>query len=259
MKARFNHLLLLAASFVACGSLPLQASDLAADFDAANKLYEERKYSDAVAAYEKLERTHLASPALYFNLGNAFFKSGQIGRAIVAYRQAESLAPRDPDVSANLQFARNQIPGPATAPSRWQRWLGTLTVNEWTKLAAAAFWLLFLFLAAGQWRPTLQRRLRVYTASVGGAAVVLFACLGLAWHEQRSTKTAVVITREAVVRQGPLDEASETFAVHDGAELSVLDHKDNWLLVSAGNRQFGWLKRDAVVVMGEDSTRAKKS
>lgn len=259
MKARLNHLLLLAASFVACGSLPLQASGIAADFDAANKLYEEGKYSDAVAAYEKLERRRLASPAFCFNLGNAFFKSGQIGRAIVAYRQAESLTPRDPDIRANLAFARGQVLGPTIVQSRWQRTLATLTINEWSGLAAAAFWLGFLLLAAGQWRPGWQRRLRVCAGAVGGAVIVLFACLALALYEKRSTRTAVVIVRNVMARQGPLDEAQNAFVVHDGAELKVLDQKDDWLQVSVGQRRIGWVKRDAVIVLGVDLLPPSKS
>src|SRR6266704_889866 len=129
-----------------------RAENLTSAFEAANKLYEQGKHSEAAANYEKLIQTGWVSAALYFNLGNALFKSGQIGRAIAAYRQAQQITPRDPDVRANLQFARNQTQGPTLAPSRWQGWLGRLSVNEWTLLAASGVWLLLFLLAAGQWR-----------------------------------------------------------------------------------------------------------
>jgi tetratricopeptide (TPR) repeat protein len=118
--------------------LPAQSSAAvsAAAFDSANKLYEEGKFADAAAAYEKLAQSGETSAALYFNLGNAFFKSGQIGRAVAAYRTAQQITPRDPDLRANLQFARNQAQRPTLSPDRWQRWLGRLTLNEWTVLAA---------------------------------------------------------------------------------------------------------------------------
>ena len=77
------------------------------------------------------------SPAIYFNLGNAYFKAGQLGRAIAALREAEKLAPRDPDVRANLQFIRGRVQGPAAAASSWQQWFATLTINEWAVLTAA--------------------------------------------------------------------------------------------------------------------------
>ena len=117
-------------------------------FDSANRLYEQGKFPEAASAYEGLIRSGPVSPALYFNLGNAWFKSGQTGRAIAAYRRAERIAPRDPDLRANLQFVRNQVQGPTLLPDRWERGLSRLTVNEWTVLAAVALWLAAPWLAA---------------------------------------------------------------------------------------------------------------
>jgi tetratricopeptide (TPR) repeat protein len=217
-------------------------------FESANKLYEEGKFAEAAAAYEKLAQSGQTSAALYFNLGNALFKSGRIGRAIAAYRQAGQITPRDPDVRANLQFARNQIEGPTLSPSRWQRWLGRLTLNEWTLLATGAAWLWLLLLAVLQWLPGLRPALRGYVLTLAIAAGLLCGCLAAALYETRFTRTAIVITGEAIVRHGPLAESQSAFTAHDGAELRVLDQKDEWLEVSAGARRIGWLRRDQVLL-----------
>ncbi len=222
----------------------------AAGFESANKLYEEGKFAEAAAAYEKLTQSGERSAALCFNLGNALFKSGQIGRAIAAYRQAEQLAPRDPDLRANLRFARNQTQGPTLPPGRWQRWLGRLTLNEWTLIAAAAVWLWLLMLAVLQWRPALRSTLRGYVVFLAIVAVLLCACAAFRLRDVRFTRTAIVVTREAPVRYGPLAESPAAFTVHDGAELLVLDQKDEWLQVSAGTRRVGWLRRDQTLVTG---------
>ena len=228
---------------------PLHArADLSAGFDAANKLYEQGKFTQAASAYEQLLQSGRASAALYFNLGNARFKAGQIGRAIAAYHQAEQLTPRDPDLRANLQFARNQIQGPTLAPSRWQRALARLSLNEWTLLAAGVVWLWLLLLALRQWRPALKPALRNYVLMTGLAAGLLCACLAAALHQGRYARAAIIITPNAVVRQGPLDESAEAFTVHNGAELRVLDQKDEWLQVSADSRRFGWLRRDQALL-----------
>ncbi|MCX6892151.1 MAG: tetratricopeptide repeat protein [Verrucomicrobiota bacterium] len=213
-------------------------------FESANKLYEEGKYSEAATAYARLLQTGETSPALYFNLGNAFFKSGQIGRAIAAFRLAAQIAPRDPDVRANLQFARNQVQGPSLSTGRWQRWLGRLTLNEWTLLAAGAAWLWLLLLAARQWRPGLRSALRGYAITAAIAAGLLCCCAAAALYETRLTRMAIVIAADAEVRHGPLAESQTAFTAHDGAELQVLDQKDEWLQVSAGPRRMGWLRRD---------------
>ena len=223
------------------------AEDPTPAFDAANKLYEGGKFTEAAAAYEKLAQTSPGSAAVYFNLGNAFFKSGQIGRAIVAYHQAEKIAPRDPDIRANLQFARNQIQGPTLVPGRWQRWLGKLTLNEWTMLASGVFWLWLLLLAGLQWRPALRPALRGSIVTLAVAAVLLCACLAAAWSENRPRHAAVVISQDASVHNGPYDESPTAFRLNDGAELRILDEKDNWLQVTADGRRIGWLRRDKVL------------
>ena len=217
-------------------------------FEAANKLYYENKFPEAAVAYEKLIQPGSGSPALYFNLGNAWFKSGQMGRALAAYRRAEQLAPRDPDVRANLQFARNQTQGPTFSPSRWQHGLGKLTLNEWTLLASGAVWLWFLLLAASQWRPVWRRSFGRLLVTLGVASSALCACFAAALYEHLSVRTAIVITRDAVVRHGPLEESQNAFAVHDGAEMRVLDRKDDWLLVTTDPRRIGWLRRDQVLL-----------
>ena len=238
----------LALVVVALLPLCAQAALPTAVFDAANKLYEEGKFAEAASAYEKLAESGQVSAALYFNLGNAYFKSGQIGRAIAAYRAAQHIAPRDPDLRANLQFARNQTPKPTLLPSRWQRWLGRLTLNEWTLLAAGVFWLWLVLLAILQWRPDLRPALRSYAFSLAVLAALLCICAVVALCEARFTRTAIVVTREATVRYGPLAESPAAFTAHDGAELRVLDQKEEWLQVSAGPGRIGWLRRDQTLL-----------
>jgi len=85
---------------------------------------------------------------------------------------------RDPDVQANLQFARNQIPGENSVRATFvQRWLGRMTANEWTLLTAAAVWLWFALLAAVQWKPAWKRSLRSYTTASTRAGL-LAVCTG---------------------------------------------------------------------------------
>lgn len=240
--------LLLALGLGALRSKAALASNLSSEFNAANKLYEQGKYSAAAAAYQKLVHSGSVSAALYFNLGNAYYKADEIGRAMVAYHQAEQLAPRDPDLRANMQFVRDRIEGPTLSPSRWERWLNRLTLNEWTVLAASVLWLWLLVLALIQLRPAWKRPLRSVTWFGGVATAILCLFLAAAFLTN-SNPMAVVITHEAVVHNGPLEESQKAFVVHDGAELNVLDHRKNWLQVSAGNRRVGWVKRAQVLVL----------
>ena len=244
MRSSFQALILGLAALLMVNARAFAADSPATDFSAANDLYAQGKFANAAAAYEKTIQSGTVSAALYFNLGNAWFKSGQPGRALAAYREAERLAPRDPDVRANLQFIRNQVQGPTMSPSVWERSLGTLSVNEWTTLTLLPFWICLLLLMAMQFRPAWNPALRGYAWASGIATVLLALCLGSAWSAA-SARRAVVVANEAQVRYGPLEDSNGVITVHDGAEINVLDHKDDWLLVSVGDRN-GWLKRDQV-------------
>ena len=236
-----------------CAALALvvaRAGDFEVAFEQANRLYEQNKFTEAAAAYQSMIGNGLVSPALYFNLGNALFKSGQIGRAIVNYRLAEQLAPRDPDIRANLRFARNQVDGPGAQPlTWWRRATGHLALNEWTGIAASAAWLWFALLALRQLRPASKKPLRGYTATVGVIAAVLSACLALACYDRFKSRTAIVVAHDAVVRFGPVDESQTFYTVRDGVELTVLDAKGDWLQVIDSSRRIGWLRREQVLLL----------
>ena len=223
-----------------------QADPLTVQFEAANKLYEEGRYTEAAQAYEKLLASGDASPAVWFNLGNAQFRSGQIGRAILAYRRAELLNPRDPDLRANLGFARKQVEGPTSKLGMRDRFLSRLTVNEWTGLAAGAVWIAFTLLTLMQFFPQVKRTLGYGLAGSVLLALVLGSLAVGSFQRLRSDRSAVVLDDKIAVRHGPFEESQAAFDVHSGAEMRVLDEKEDWLQISIGPRQAGWVQRKAV-------------
>jgi tetratricopeptide (TPR) repeat protein len=228
------------------------AADPAVEFNAANKLYAEGKFAVAAGTYKNILQSGAVSPALYFNYGNAEFKSGNLGRAIAAYRQTAQLTPRDAEVRANLDFARNQVQGPMLRESRWSRsagWLGMLTLNEWTGLAVVAFWLMFALLVAAQIRPALKTALGGFTRGAVAVAILSCACLGVNAAIHFSKQTAVVVVPDVTTRSGPFEEAQSAFTAHNGAELAVLDQRDNWLQVTDGSGRIGWLQRRQVEIL----------
>jgi tetratricopeptide (TPR) repeat protein len=242
-RASAGSILLLALLF--SGFSSGAAPDVNAQFDAANKLYAQNKFVEAATAYEQILTNGTISPVLYFNLGNAHFKAGQTGHAMAAYRQAERLTPRDPDLRANLRFAQNRVTGPTLKITAWQRGLGTLSLREWTWLAVAGFWITFGLLIARQLKPALAANLKTWTWLSAAASVVLFIFLGLAWSQHQPGRVAIITAAEVTVRNSPFDEAPSSFTANDGAELRVLDQKDDWLQVTDDANRFGWVKRNA--------------
>ena len=234
-----------------CSQRSAQAAVSAAAFDSANKLYEEGKFAEAVSAYEKLAQSGQVSAALYFNLGNAFFKSGQIGRAIAAYRDGRANHPARPG-PARQPAVRAQ---PNAQPDAVAQPLAALARPADPERMDPAGGGRGLALAAPAGDPAMAARPQTGAPRAMSSPWpcwprLLCACAAAALRETRFTRTAIVVTREATVRYGPLAESPTAFTVHDGAELRVLDQKDEWLQVSAGPRRIGWLRRDQVVIAG---------
>jgi tetratricopeptide (TPR) repeat protein len=251
MNARF--LLMIAALAVWSGCFRAAAADVSADFTTANKMYAEGKFAEAAGAYEQIiestSRDGTASPALYFNAGNAEFKLGHLGRAIAAYRRAAWLNPRDSEVLGNLGFARNQVQGATVRPAAWQNLFGVLTLNEGTLLTAGALWLWLGLLSIRQLKPALTPQLRGLTLAALVAVILSSAVLAVQATSRFTTQTAVVTTGNVLARVGPFDDAQTVFSPHDGAELTVLDRHDDWLQVTDGSGKIGWLPRKVVELL----------
>ena len=120
------------------------ADEAAQRFEQANQLYLQAKYPDAVAQYQKIVQSGFESGELYFNLGNAYYKSGNIQKAILNYERARQLLPRDEDVQFNLQLANLQVVDKIDAVPR-------LFVYRWADSMLALFslstmgWIVYSF------------------------------------------------------------------------------------------------------------------
>lgn len=216
-----------------------------AAFEQANKSYETGRYLEAIEAYQRL-LTNSPTGAVHFNLGNAWYKSGQIGEAIAEYRLAEALSPRDPDVRANLKFARARVDGSSYRPNWLQEQVGKLSVKEWAAMTTGTIWIFFGLLTACQLRPGWARGLRSWTTLSGIVAAGLLAMTVWLAKARTANHMAVVVQREAVMRLGPFEESQSALNLNNGAELLVLDYKDNWLHVTPDRRQSGWIPYKSV-------------
>ncbi len=214
------------------------------EFESANKLFEQGRFAEAAAGYERL-LTNGPTAALHFNLGNARFKSGQPGRAIFHFQQALALAPRDPDARGNLQFARRSLGATSDEPLA-RHLLRLHTVDEWAWLAGAGLGAWFVLLALGEAWPAKRAGFAWLTKTVGAFALAAASLLVAARWERQAARFAVVVVAEAPARPGPLAESKAAFTLRDGAEVAVLDAKDDWLQVRDAGRRAGWVRREAL-------------
>jgi tetratricopeptide (TPR) repeat protein len=215
-------------------------------FEDANKFYEQGKFAEAAAAYEQIAASGTATANVWFNLGNANYKSGQLGRAIGAYRMAERMTPRDAALRANLQFVRGKVYSDERAHIPfWKNSIRLLTLNEWTMLGVAFTWAFFSVLACGAFA---GRRYPKAAATFLALALVIGAATAVSWKDWRHSE-AVVTAREATVHFGPLQESQAAFQLRDGAELTVLGTKNDWIEIRDPEGRSGWIRRDDIALL----------
>lgn len=230
--------------------LPTLGAGAEAAFDEAARLYEQRRFAESAAAYERLVKEGTVTVSVLFNQGNAWLQAGKLGRAIASYRTARALAPRDEEVHAGLRLARSRVAAAGRTTERLEtRWLGWLRAREWAVLAVAVSSVAGLVLLVREFRPRARAMGRGAVSTLAGLALAL---VGLAFWSGRLERTAsvVVVVPEASARFGPLEEAQAAFVIPDGTELTVLDRKGSWFEVRDPGGRRGWIAEGQVGVVG---------
>lgn len=228
---------------------PVARGQSEASFDEAKVLYEQGQYAGAATAFDRLYTNGVSSVALHFNLGNAWLKAGETGRAIAHYRFAQRLAPRDPDVRANLQLARSVAIGDESPRQPLLRRLfGWLSLDEWTRAATGAFWIWVGAIVIGLLRPDARHRLRRWRQIGLGLTALLAICLAFAWVTRPSLE-AVVVDADTPLLHSPREESEVVQALKSGQELLVRERRGGWARVEGAPRGSGWVQTRHLVLL----------
>jgi tetratricopeptide (TPR) repeat protein len=243
-------LLLILSAFFAFPELS-GAQSAAAVFDSAGACYESGDYDCAVTGYSSLVDQGYDDPRIWYNLGNAEFKAGRLGYAIKAYLRARRLAPRDPDINANLQFVRLYTVDKLEESGRlfilgWADLISAkYTLREWLAAAGVLFSVLILLTILKVWFGRTGRAgwywfgfgLFLWLLIIGGAA--------RHYRDEYMRQRGVVVVKETDVRGGPGDDYTLQFTGHDGLLFTIDRQESGWYLVSFENGVKGWVIQDA--------------
>jgi tetratricopeptide (TPR) repeat protein len=246
---------LLVVAFLAISAAAAEGGSRERTFLRALEVFDAAKspadYREAAALLESLLSGGFRNGAVYYNLGNAYFRAGDYGRAIAAYREAKPYRPRDPYLEANLRQALSAAPGRMPQPPTpwWKHvlfWSGWLSFPEKVYASFGGYLLGALAACAG----LLLRRPRLYWAS--GALVIVAAVLsidaGLAYNDIASLRHGVVVT-ETTARKGMSKDYEPAFdqPLKDGAEFTVLAENGDWVFGHFEGIGDGWLRREHTV------------
>ena len=237
-----------------CGVLPLSAQN---DSLSATEYYNDGAYSKAVDNYQEILNNGEHSAALYYNLGNCYYKLNQIAPSIYYYEKALLLKPNDREVKNNLAFAQQMTldaiePLPESGISRiYNSVIGLLSFEQWAYLAVV---LVILFVLAYLFFYYLRYASHKRIAFTIALVSVIMACISVVFaFFQRDNylddKPAIVFAPETRVMSEPNNRSSEVFVLHEGTKVSVIDELEDYNRISLADGKSGWIPAEDIKML----------
>jgi tetratricopeptide (TPR) repeat protein len=237
MKKRL-FLFIAAIAFVLVDAI--SAADESA-FAKANQAYNEGRFEEAAEGYENLVRSGNWSANLFYDLGNARFRLGDFGKAILNYERALALDPHHPEADANLRLARDEARALELRKDWIERYASMATVKQYSLAAAVGFWFaLFLVAHLLLSRRRSVGRIALIALSIVVSAVSVFAIFTLE-NGTHGNALAVVTGKEIEARLATADDAKSVLLLPAGSEIKVLSERGDWIYAALPNDQRGWI------------------
>jgi tetratricopeptide (TPR) repeat protein len=216
-------------------------------YNQANEYYAGGDYAEAIEMYEQAA-SQVSNAKLFYNLGNSYFKSGKIGKAILNFRKARLLAPRDSDIKHNLAFARNyRVDKIKAASSPITRLFSNLfhffSMYEAQILTTILFIITAIFISL-----YIIFRKNIYGYVVLACAVlcILFFINWYVWIQELNARHAVVLATETTALSGPGEDYKEILVIHDGIEVSLRERRGIYALIQLPGGMGGWVPQNTL-------------
>ena len=212
-----------------------------ADFDKANQEYAQGHFKEAIGSYETLARSGQWSANLFYDLGNAYFRTGDFGRAILNYERALALERHHPEAAANLQIARDEARGLEMQQTSLERYLQFASLDQYSIAAAVAFWVgAFCIVGLIFARRRSARMIALSILSFSVCALAILAAYEIDFGS-KGRALAIITGDNVQARLATADTANSILALPSGSEVKILSTRGDWIYAALPNNLRGWI------------------
>jgi tetratricopeptide (TPR) repeat protein len=254
MKKKIFSTMVILLSLISVSHAKISEEEIPSLFRQTNSLYAQGKYTEAIEGYKAILQAGWESGPLYYNLANTYFKLNNLGRAILNYRKAWNLSPGDPEISKNLEYAREglrddiaALPLPVWARSK-RAVILQFPLGIWIGISAALYFLTIAWLIAALLIRPFRKKSSLIIKWLGGCLVISIVISVMAYSFYR-TPGAIILQPTVSVRYGPTEADAAAFKLHEGTEVRVVREKDGWLQIALPDGKSGWLPTDALGII----------
>ena len=225
-----------------------EAGEIENQFFKANQQYAAGHYQEAADGYEEILRKGEASGPLCYNLGDAYFKLGQRGKAILNYERARRLMPQDEDLLANLSFVSSLLEqAQPTDDLRWYERIffklqDLFSASGWAIVLLASYNFLFVFLLLAVFVERIKKGMVRLAGLLAFATVI---CLALTFAKIQVTKQiqeGVIVQKIVDVRYSPTLNGAVAFRLSEGIRAQVIRREGNWCYIRLTRDKSGWVE-----------------
>lgn len=223
-------------------------------FTQANQLYQDEKYEEAIDRYLDILDSGFESAELYFNTGNAYFRSNKLGKARLFYERAKLLDPNDEDIQTNLAYTESLLTDrfeqvPQLFLKRWiKSLLNFLGSNGWL-MVSLLFFVLFLVSALFYiFIPSVRVKKAGFFSGIVFflITVATFLFSNRQYQYQKDPGAAIVMEGSLVVKSAPRESGKDLFILHEGTKVWMESDLGNWMEIRITDGRQGWVRTTAI-------------
>lgn len=254
MKKKSNKAKASGFSFVLMILMLMPLSVNAITKQNADDEYAKGNYQQAIKDYQEILKTGVSSE-IYYNLGNAYYRTDNITQALLAYERALQLSPGDNDIRFNLQYARSKTIDKITPETEmfFVTWYNSLvnftSVDRWANTAIVSIVMALLLILVFLFAPQMWARKSGFYGSA--VFLLLFAFANLfafqQKHELETKQGAIVIAPTVNVKKTPAASGTDVFVIHEGTRVDITDRgMKQWRGIKLADGREGWLKTSQI-------------
>jgi tetratricopeptide (TPR) repeat protein len=233
------------------------ANDSQSDYRKANGYYQKQDFDNAIKTYEALIKEGYVSKEVYYNLGNSYYKTGNVSHALLNYERAHKLSPDDEDINFNIKIASLKVVDKMDAVPEifYKRWLKSIalqfTTETWTIIFLAGIWLMFIFLAVYvvASSASLKKSGFIFAIIFLALNIGVFALAQKSYSMMYVDQQAIIMSSSVYVKSSPDEKGSDQFILHEGTKVDVLDEFADWKKIRIANGSIGWIKQEEIGII----------